>query len=177
MFTYALIPIHYFKYKKQGTIKTRYLSEVYDGFKDNNASKLFVFIFILKRFLMASIVVFMRNANVWARIILFTFIQITVLFYTIIVRPYETIKDNLIEIINAVTFTILCLTIVICNDESRWFNHLDSILIFSLMLVGLLIGVIINFYTIIDCIRALCKRKNRIRANECIESGDESMEN
>ena len=100
------MPIHYFKYRKKGAIKTRYLSEIYDGFKDNSASKLFVFIFLIKRFLMACAIVFMRNANIWIRIMLFAFIQILILIYTITVRPYKKVKENLIEIINEITFTI-----------------------------------------------------------------------
>ena len=112
-FAFILIPIHYFKYRQHGAIKTRYLSEVYDGFKDNAASKLFLFLFIVKRFMMACVIVFMRNMNNWVRIILFALVQITYLIYTIIVRPYQKVKDNLIEILNEITLTLLCLAIVI----------------------------------------------------------------
>ena len=157
LLTFLLIPIHYFKYKQDGTIKTKYLSEIYDGFKDNTASKLFIFIFLLKRFLMACVIVFMRNVNIWARVILFALIQITVLIYSIIVRPFKKVKENLIEILNEVTFTLLCLVIVVCNDESRWFNDLDNILIFFLMSVGVLIGIIIGVDLIIGCIRG-CRK-------------------
>ena len=149
-FAFILIPVHYFKYKEQGAIKTKYFSEIYDGIKDNTASKLFIFIFILRRFLMVAVIVFMRNANIWARCICFALIQITVLIYTIIVRPFEKIKDNLIEFVNEITFTILCVFIIICNDESRWVSSLDTILIYFLMFVGLLIGAIISIKLIIS---------------------------
>ena len=149
-FAFILIPVHYFKYRNGAAIDTRYFAEIYDGIKDNTASKLFFFIFILRRFLMVAVIVFMRNANIWARCICFTLIQITVLFYTIIVRPFEKIKDNMIELVNEITFAILCIIIVVCNDESRWVSSLDSVLIYFLMFVGLLIGAIISIELIIS---------------------------
>ena len=173
IFSYVLIPIHYFKYRHEGAIETNYLTEIYDGFKDNTASKLFVFIFIVKRFLMASVIVFMRNANSLVRVILFTLIQIFVLIYTIIVRPYDKVKDNLIEIINDATITILCLTIVICNDESKWFNNLDSILIFFLMSVGVVIGIIVAVDIILSLIQYYRETKSGGRAEEYLENDNQ----
>ena len=67
--TIFVIPmiLHYFKYKERALIKTRYFDEIYDGFRHSNASKLYTSIFIIRRFMMASVIVFLRNANVWVR--------------------------------------------------------------------------------------------------------------
>ena len=59
-----LMILHYFKYKEGATIETRYFDEIYDGFKDTNTSKLYTSIFIIRRFMMASVVVFLRNASI-----------------------------------------------------------------------------------------------------------------
>ena len=184
MFAFILIPVHYFKYRQDGAIETRYLAEVYDGFKDTAWSKLYMFIFILRRFAMAFVIVFMREANVWIRCVFFTLIQIAALVYTFIVKPFDESKDNLIEIINEVTYTLVCLIITVCNEESKWFDGLDSILIFSLMIVGLLIGIIINVDIIIGCIQTYKKKKARKRAQEymendeeCLETGNQCMDN
>ena len=149
LFMFILIPIHYFKYCDKGTIETKYLAEIYDGLKDNHASKLYMFIFLLKRFLMAAVIVFMRDINVWIRCISFTVIQFCVLIYLIIVRPFDDKKNNIIEPINETACLILCITITIFNDESRWFDGLDGYLIYLLVVVGILIGVIINVDMII----------------------------
>ena len=138
-FAFILLAVHYFKYRQGGAIQTKYLKEVYDELKDTAWSKLYIFIFILRRFLMASVIVFMRDANVWIRCIFYTLIQIAALVYTFFVRPFEETKDNLIEIINDITYAVLCIFITICNEESRWFSSLDGILIFSLMIVGIII--------------------------------------
>ena len=150
IFMFILIPIHYFKYCDKGTIETRYFAEIYDGFKDNHLSKLYMFIFLLKRFLMAAVIVFLRDVNVWIRCISFTVIQFCVLLYLIIVRPFDDKKNNLIEPINEATCLILCITITIFNDESRWFEGLDGYLIYFLVLVGVVIGAIINIDMIIS---------------------------
>ena len=106
-FAFILIPVHYFKYRQDGAIETSCLAEVYDGFKDTAWSKLYMFIFILRRFAMAIVIVFMREANVWVRCIIYTLIQIAALVYTFIVKPFEETKDNQIEMVNEITYTIL----------------------------------------------------------------------
>ena len=148
--SFLLIPFHYFKYCDKGTIDTIYFGEIYDGFKDNHASKLYMFIFLLKRFLMACVIVFMRNANVMLRCILFISIQFCVLVYLIIFRPFEDKKNNLIESINEIACLILCITITIFNDESKWFDGLDGYLIYFLVIVGVIIGAIINIDMIVS---------------------------
>ena len=47
---FILIPVHYFAYRKDKTIDSKYLAEVYEGLKDTTMSKLYIFIFILRRF-------------------------------------------------------------------------------------------------------------------------------
>ena len=78
-FAFVLIPIHYFKYRKEGTIETTYMTEVYDGLNDTTWSKLYMPMFILRRFLMAFVIVFMRDSGIWERCIFFTLIQIIAL--------------------------------------------------------------------------------------------------
>ena len=99
---------------------------------------------------MAAVIVFLRDVNVWIRCISFTVIQFSVLLYLIIVRPFDDKKNNLIEPINEATCLILCITITIFNDESRWFEGLDGYLIYFLVLVGVVIGAIINIDMIIS---------------------------
>ena len=176
-FAFILIPVHYFKYRQDGAIKTKYLKEVYYDFKDTTWSKLYMFIFILRRFTMALVIVFMRDANVWVRCIFYTLIQIVTLVYTLKIKPFKEANDNTIEMINEITYTALCIIITICNEESRWFSGLDSILIYSLMFVGLLIGVIIIVDTMVSCIQMYQKRKAKRRTEKYKENTDECINN
>ena len=176
-FMFLIIPIHYFKYWDKGIIETRYLAEIYDGFKDTHASKLYMFVFLLKRFLMACVIVFLRNANVWLRCILFTIIQLFVLLYLIIIRPFDWVKNNLIEPINEATCLILSIVITIHNDESKWFDGLDGYLIYFLVLVGVVITAIINIEMIVSWIQNYRERKAKKRAEQYQENAEEPMEN
>ena len=168
MFVVPLI-IHYFKYKQGAAIETRYFDEIYDGFKDSKASKLYTSIFIIRRFMMASIIVFLRNANIWARCWIFMLVQASYLTYAIIVRPFEETKDNIIEIICEASFTFICIFITICNEESRWFKGLDQILIYSLMMFGLLISTV----TLADFISNFIKKRKKKRSDSYLASNSE----
>ena len=166
--TIFVIPmiIHYFKYKEGAAIETRYFAEIYDGFKDSIASKLYTSIFIIRRFMMASVIVFLREANIWVRCWMFMLVQASYLAYTIIVRPFEEARDNIIEIISESAFTFVCLTVAICNEESRWFKGLDQVLIYSLMMIGVIMSGVSLVDFIIGCIRKHCeKRENKHQEN------------
>ena len=136
-----------------------------------------MFIFILRRFMMALVIVYMRDANVWIRCISYTFIQFAVLVYTIVVRPFGQVKENLTEIVNEVTYTVLCIVITIFNDESRWFDDLDKILIYGLMVAGILITIIINVDMIYGCIQKYRQKKAKNRAETYRDDGAESINN
>ena len=59
-----LIPVHYFKFRKQNIKQSVYLEELYQGTKDNAASKLYVFIFIVRRGITAFVLVSLRNQDI-----------------------------------------------------------------------------------------------------------------
>ena len=84
---------------------------------------------------------------------------------------------------NDVTFTFVCLILTICSEEPRWFSGLDGILIFFLMLVGLLVGIIINVDISITCYQSYKKWKAKKKVEpkkkdlDNIESIDECLDN
>ena len=179
-FIIILLPIHYFKYSEKGKIETRYFWEIYDGFKDNKAGKLYMFTFLLKRFLMACVIVFLRHANVYLRCILFGTIQFWVFLYLIIFRPFGDRKNNIVESINEATCFILCVAITIHNDESKWFDGLDGDLIYFLVVAGMIIGAVINIEMVIGWIQS-CKEKRaerraKKRAEQYAENAGEQVE-
>ena len=163
---------HYFKYKEGATIETRYFDEIYNGFRDRNASKLYTSIFIIRRFMMTSVVVFLRNANIWVRCWLFMLVQTLYLTYAILIRPFKKTRDNIIEIISELAFTFVCIIVAICNEESRWFIGLDQILIYSLMMIGVAIFVVTLVDFIIGCIQ---KRREKMQ-NTYLENIEEQVQ-
>ena len=80
----------------------------------------------------------------------------------IVKRPFESTKDNIIEIMNEVVFSIFCIILTICNRESMWFKGLPGILIYSLMINGFVISFIVITDFIIT-LRRKCKEKAKVR--------------
>ena len=154
-----LIPIHYYKYRDGARIESKYLSELYEGTKNKPLSKLYIFIFIIRRFITALVLVSMRDLNIWIRCIFFSIVQFFALLYVILIRPFGSTKDNIIEILNESIFSILCVIVTVCNQKSMWFKGLDNILIYTLMINGFLISFIVIIEMIATCIQKY-KRKN-----------------
>ena len=92
---------------------------------------------------------------------MFTIIQASYLIYAVIVRPFDETKDNIIEIISESAFTFICLSMAICNQESRWFKGLDQIMIYSLMMVGMMISIVTFIDFMIGCIRKRREKKQK----------------
>ena len=65
----SLIPLHYFMYRDDARISSKYFSELYNGTKNRNACKLYMFIFIIRRFITALVLVSMRSLDIWTRCI------------------------------------------------------------------------------------------------------------
>jgi hypothetical protein len=82
------------------------------------------------------------------------------LAYTIIVMPFDSKKDNIIEVMNECIFVTLCLIVTVCNSESSWFGGLPNILILALMINGFLISLVIMVDAIIGWVQH-CKKKRR----------------
>ena len=155
-----LIPIHYYKYRDGARIESKYLSELYEGTKNKPLSKLYTFIFIIRRFITALVLVSMRDLNIWIRCIFFSIVQFFALVYAILIRPFDSTKDNIIEILNESIFSILCIIVTVCNKKSMWFKGLDNILIYTLMINGFLISFIVIIEMIATCIQKYKRKKN-----------------
>ena len=131
----SLIVIHFFKFRRNSIEGSKYFEELYEGTKNKPVPKLYTFIFIFRRAISALSLVILRSLNVWIRCISFTSIQLASAIFTIVVKPFDSTKDNIIEVLNEVIFLILCIIITICNNESLWFPSLSHVLI-SIMLAN-----------------------------------------
>lgn len=117
--------------------------------------------FIVRRFMTALVLVSMRNTNIWVRCMFFCIVQFIALTFVIVKRPFESTKDNIIEIMNEVVFSIFCIIVSVCNRKSMWFKGLPGILIYSLMINGFMI----SFVVITDFVIGLVKKykaKNKV---------------
>ena len=80
--------------------------------------------------------------------------QLTALLYCTIFRPFDEPKDNIVEILNEAIFSILCIIVTICDKKSMWFSGLDKILLYTLMINGFLISIVVTVDLIIKIRKA-----------------------
>ena len=158
MLAISLIPLHYFMYRDSGRINSKYCSELYNGTKNKIIFKLYMLFFIIRRFISALILVFLRSVNIWVRCIPFSIVQFTALIYVAKFRPFAEVKSNIIEIMNEVIFSILCIILTVLNQKSMWFPSLANILIYALMSNGFWIIFILS-----SDITIVCLEKYRVR--------------
>ena len=158
MLAVSLIPLHYFMYRDSGRINSKYCSELYNGTKNKIIFKLYMLFFIIRRFISALILVFLRSVNIWVRCIPFSIVQFTALIYVAKFRPFAEVKSNIIEIMNEVIFSILCIILTVLNQKSMWFPSLANILIYALMSNGFWIIFILS-----SDITIVCLEKYRVR--------------
>ena len=64
------------------------------------------------------------------------------MLYTIIIRPFKEVKDNVIEIINEIGYTILISLLLYYNKESNWSEQEANIIMYSLLFLSIVTSAI-----------------------------------
>ena len=132
---------------------------IYEAFKQNRASKLYFFVFIIRRLALTCWISFGQSLPKFVRIIIFWLLQIPSLPYIIYWRPYLKTKENICEILNEVIYSLLCIFLIFVNSESRWTNTLAFIIISILIANSLWINAILLIFV---AIKICCKCCNRL---------------
>ena len=115
-----------------------YFKEFFNGLKENTKSRCFVIIFILQRILFTIILITLPNFNYGVKIAFIAIIQLGVALYWIIVRPYDQVKDSIMEIYGQVSLTYYFWILFFYKDESRWTSTTSWLFIGPIMFSSLL---------------------------------------
>ena len=95
----AFLLFHYIKYHKIEKFgEEGKFTDVYDGFKNNHMSKLYHFVFCIRRILSSIVLVSLLKSNLISRLVIFDEIQVIALIYAIYIRPFDSIVENFMEI-------------------------------------------------------------------------------
>ena len=123
--------------------------------------------FILRRLLSISVVILAVPLPLIYRIIIFTCVHVSTFAFTLIVRPFQHIKDNLIEILNDVSYAAMTLILLKLNKEEDWNKTTAVIGVYFLLgstSLTVLIQICFLIASIISCIKTKCKKnKNKSR--------------
>ena len=110
----------------------KYFSQFYDGLKPKFVKRSYSVIMLLRRIAFIYIALFSQIDAVFTVLILFI-IQLAYLVIMIVLRSYEEIKDNIIDIINE-TIYIICIGLLFhYNKASSWNTTVESVFIYLLL--------------------------------------------
>ncbi|CAI2368850.1 unnamed protein product [Moneuplotes crassus] len=161
-----LIYHHFKKYNENGQVKDSLkLSEFYEGYANGKKNKLYIIVFLARRIAIAICLVCMRNTPVSMICLIFFVIQLLHFQYLIFNRPFESKKDNIIEVLNEAVFLTLTLIITLFQKESDWKEGMATVLIMIVMINGFVVSFIIMVDSCINISKSIkiCKgRQNRV---------------
>ena len=150
---FVFVVVHFIKFRKtELTGANKMFEELYANVKDSQRGRLYMTVFVLRRTLMVAVIVSVSFAPVLLQAVVFTLVQILTAGFMLL-RPLESVKDNLIEGMNDVLIALITLIFTIFYQESSWTTTLSNIIVYVLIVNGFVVNIII----IIDFVMTIIK--------------------
>lgn len=158
------LPIHYFVYKsKEETLLKGKFKELYAGVKLTKwFQALYMSQFIFKRICFVFLVFFVKDYHWATKVVPLFVIQLGSFSYLLIVRSFEDLKDNLIEIMNECFFLFFVGFNLFNYDEETWSKVDFTAMIYCMTVNSAMLSLII----VIDLVKSLivkCKKRRAAR--------------
>jgi len=100
--------------------------EFFSGIKKSKIGSLNSIMFMLIRFLSVMLVIAMEDTNYYLKLSLFTFFQILFALFLCITRPYEVVKDSIIESIHQINFIVASSFIFFLRTKDSWSESYEN---------------------------------------------------
>ena len=123
--------IHMLNKSKSYTVKA--FQELFSGLKHNNRSRFVILIFFIKRLLLVMFWTILEPMSVMPKVIIWSAIQLSNAVYVILIRPYETWKDNIWEAIMELNFAAAISALLVYNSRKRWNQRIEDIYIYTII--------------------------------------------
>ena len=121
---------HWLPMKEDDQIESeKHFSQLYDGLKPKFILRSYSFIMLLRRLIYICIVLFSQIYIILTVLFLFL-IQIAYLTTIIVLRPYKTIKNNAIDMINEIVYIVCIGLLFYYNKASHWNKTVESVFIY-----------------------------------------------
>ena len=96
------------------------MGEFFTGLKHGIWSRFYTFIFLTRRLIFIALLITLSQKSSLVITWVVSFLQLAYLIVISVIRPFEQIKDNLIEIINEVFFLYFICWLIPFNSEKDW---------------------------------------------------------
>ena len=160
----GILLISYISAKKAADInfdaKKTYFSEFTMGTKEKFTSKINNFLYLLKILFSVAWIVFSISCNNFLRILIFCIIQLIFALIKTVVRPFEEIKENIIEILNDWIYFCICSIILVHYDSKDW-GIFEGTVVTIMTLNSIIIMVIHIIFMVYSGILYLRKKRKQ----------------
>ena len=119
-----------------------YFEEIFNGTKDTKFSKYYSFMFIMRKALIIMFMLFLPSLNIIIKVGFFVLVQSFYYLYLVSVRPLETVKDNLIGVINETLILMLANMLFKYNKEPDWTTSSKMVFFLSISITNLVVCII-----------------------------------
>ena len=107
--------------KDNGLEKMYYFVEFFSGIKGTKKARVYALIFLLRRTVLCWIVLlFQRLMSLTVLNSVFVFFQLWYLLFSWILKPFNDVKDNILEIMNEVFYTFLWSSLIYFQTKDKW---------------------------------------------------------
>ena len=130
--------------------ETSYFREFFSGIKQTKTSRIYFSTFLLRRVVWIMTAVALNNSSVYLQTGLFAAANILCLMFTVFIRPFVSIKDNIIETINDFSFGLFCIMLLYFNQKNTWTDAIANVVIYFLLTWSMLSTLINSGFMIYE---------------------------
>ena len=156
-----LVSLFFYSVMKKAADRSMLVNELFEGFKNGVAWQLYYTIFLLRRLLIGTIMIIWRESNIYIKLGVFGTVQFTSFLYLVILRPFEGVQDNILDVCNDFIYIITFVLVTSIQDEKlRDYKH-EEILPY-LVVANCVLVLIINVVFLAFNLIAKCRKKKKI---------------
>ncbi|CAI2371845.1 unnamed protein product [Moneuplotes crassus] len=120
----AFIAVCIWQWKKskspQKFSRQYYFVEFFQGVRNTWKARVYSTLFLTKRLTLVALVTLVEVFPMLAKVIIFIMIQLSCCITIVILRPFDAVRNNIIEIVNEVVFLVCSSLMVHFNTKGRW---------------------------------------------------------
>ena len=101
--------------------------EIFSGITMQKRNKFYVSVLLIRRLTFVILLITVVSIQSWVLVCILSLLQLWYMIYIMIIRPFESRKNNFNEILNEVYFFILLISLIFLNSEKDWSSEVTQI--------------------------------------------------
>jgi hypothetical protein len=97
-----------------------HFAEIFSGLKKTSIARSYQLLLMLRRLILISWMVWLNSIPSFLYLSIPGLYQLLHFWTIIFIRPFSSMKDNIIEVFNELVFTIILWSVIYLNKEEKW---------------------------------------------------------